>query len=50
MEVKVIQEVTCNRCGHSWYPRKAELPKSCANRKCGSPYWNKARVRPVKSK
>lgn len=35
----------CNRCGNVWYSRK-ESPKSCANSKCKSPYWNRARVRP----
>lgn len=35
----------CNRCGNVWYSRN-KSPRSCANKKCKSPYWNKARVRP----
>ena len=35
---------TCNRCGNQWVS-KLEEPKSCANRKCRSIYWNKTRVR-----
>ena len=34
----------CNRCGKVWYSTK-ESPKNCADGKCNSPYWNKARVR-----
>lgn len=32
----------CNRCDHVWYS-KSESPKSCVNRACRSPYWNKER-------
>ena len=34
----------CNRCDKIWYSTK-ESPKNCAEVKCKSPYWNKARVR-----
>jgi len=29
----------CLRCGHEWFGRKAEKPKSCP--KCHSYYWEK---------
>ena len=35
---------SCNRCGNQWISMY-EHPKSCANRKCRSPYYNKARQR-----
>lgn len=38
----------CNRCGHEFMPRastEGREPKKCP--KCFSPYWNRARVRPV---
>ncbi len=34
----------CNRCNHTWIGKLAE-PKTCANPKCRTPYWNKPRVR-----
>ena len=34
----------CNRCGHEWFG-KLEDPKTCANPKCRTPYWNKPRIR-----
>ena len=34
----------CNRCDHKWIGKLAE-PKTCANPKCRTPYWNKPRVR-----
>jgi predicted Zn-ribbon and HTH transcriptional regulator len=36
--------VTCNRCGHTWAPYKAE-PKQCPQ--CTTTLWNKPRVRPI---
>ena len=30
----------CKRCGHTWYPRQAEV-LTCP--KCRSPYWDKDR-------
>lgn len=32
----------CKRCGHTWYPRQAEV-RTCP--KCRSPYWDKERSR-----
>jgi len=41
-----ITKLKCERCGHTWVPRKAEVI-ICP--KCKSPYWNKPRqVREVK--
>ena len=34
---------TCNRCKNKW-TSKMQWPKTCANTKCRSPYWNKPRV------
>ncbi len=34
----------CNRCYHQWHG-KLKNPKTCANPKCRSPYWNKPRIR-----
>ena len=34
----------CNRCYHQWLG-KLENPKTCANPKCRTPYWNKPRIR-----
>ena len=34
----------CNRCNHKWIGKLAE-PKTCANPKCRTPYWNKPRIR-----
>ena len=30
----------CTRCGHSWQGRLTGKPKRCANKQCGSPYWD----------
>lgn len=38
-----LPRLSCNRCGHTWSQRKADLPKNCPG--CKSPYWNKDRVR-----
>lgn len=40
---KMIAEVTCKRCGYSWYPRSPRKPSFCANKKCNSPYWDRPR-------
>ena len=44
---KIQKRVTlykCERCGHEWLPRKdAQYPKTCPNRKCRSPYWDRPR-------
>ena len=34
---------TCNRCHNKWTSKK-QWPDTCANPKCRSPYWSKARV------
>ena len=36
-----LPKLVCARCGYEWHPRKAEWPKRCPARKCGSPYWDK---------
>lgn len=41
-----MNKYSCNRCGHSWYPRSEQIPKWCP--KCKSPYWNKERVKNAK--
>ena len=33
--------LSCNRCGHIWFPRSTNKPKWCP--KCNSPYWDKLR-------
>lgn len=38
-----LPKLKCGRCGHVWTPVKKQLPKTCPNRKCNSPYWNKER-------
>ena len=37
-----INQVTCQRCKHKWYPRSPEVV-ICP--KCKSPYWDKKKVR-----
>ena len=32
----------CLRCGHSWIPRKVDMPRTCP--KCRSAYWDKPRL------
>jgi len=39
--------LSCLRCGHSWEAESAKLPKTCPNKKCRSPYWNKPRTKGV---
>jgi len=39
--------LVCSRCGHQWFVRSGVLPVRCAQPKCGSPYWHRARVRGV---
>lgn len=34
-----IEGYKCERCGHTWPPRKEEKPEVCP--KCNSPYWDK---------
>jgi hypothetical protein len=42
MSMKLVT-LKCKRCGWEWHPRTNALPKTCPNRKCKSPYWNKER-------
>jgi len=35
---------SCNRCKYEWVG-KLKTPKTCANPKCRTPYWNKPRIR-----
>ena len=44
-----IELCTCTRCGWQWYPKTPEKPKTCANQKCRSPYWDRERVRKQKT-
>ena len=37
------QPVSCYRCGHTWTPYGRHKPKRCANRRCGSQYWDRPR-------
>ena len=39
----------CNRCSYEW-ASKSEIPKTCASPKCRTPYWNKPRIKKLKSK
>jgi len=41
-----INQVTCERCKHKWYPRSPEVV-ICP--KCKSPYWDKKKVRLTKT-
>ena len=34
----------CNRCFHLW-TSKIEYPKTCPEKSCRSPYWNRKRIR-----
>lgn len=34
----------CLRCGYEFLPRTEKLPKTCPNKACKSPYWNKPYV------
>lgn len=43
-----IEKQKCLRCGYEWYPKTPDIPKTCANPKCRSPYWNKPKWKGVK--
>jgi hypothetical protein len=45
-----LPTLKCLRCGHTWFPRQAELPKTCANKECKSPYWDRPRRKTGKPK
>ena len=43
-----VEQLECNRCSYSWWPRitrdgKTVIPQVCPNPKCKSRYWNKER-------
>ena len=45
-----IEQLECTRCGYKWFPRvspdgKIVKPKTCANIKCKSPYYDKKKTR-----
>lgn len=40
-----LPRLKCKRCDYEWIPRRDEPPKTCASKKCKSPYWNKERIR-----
>ena len=40
-ELLTVSKQTCLRCGHGWFPNKAEQPRVCPA--CHSPYWNTPR-------
>lgn len=41
-ELGPVYERFCQRCDHTWMPRKANIPDVCP--KCRSYLWNKPRV------
>jgi hypothetical protein len=42
--IGVVYLVGCRcRCGHEWFPRRAEKPRVCPE--CKSPNWDRPRVR-----
>ena len=48
---KVVEKLTCTRCGKSFWPKIDDetdeiiLPKTCRNQSCNSPYWDKEKTR-----
>jgi predicted Zn-ribbon and HTH transcriptional regulator len=48
METKVIEQITCLRCGYAWFPTTPTKPKTCANPKCRSVYYDTPRKRQAK--
>ena len=44
IEVPIII-LKCLRCGNEWVQRGAHRPRTCANPKCRSPYWDRPRIR-----
>ena len=42
-----INQLTCQRCNHKWFPRSTEVV-ICPN--CKSPYWDKKKHRISKAK
>ncbi len=48
MPETTMKAYRCERCGHTWVPRTERRPTICP--RCKSPYWDKARLRPVEAK
>jgi len=44
-----LKAYVCLRCGHSWLPRKAAPPQTCANRHCQSEIWWKPKKEGARS-
>jgi hypothetical protein len=42
-----MEQLTCRRCDHRWYPRSPERPVQCP--KCRSVFWDKGRLSSGKS-
>lgn len=45
-EIK-LPHLICKRCGGTWVPRQDKKPKRCPQ--CTNPYWDKDRVRNIKT-
>lgn len=41
MDKITLSTLTCLKCGHTWVPRKPELPLTCP--KCRQAGWNRPR-------
>jgi len=45
----IFRRLKCTRCNYQWYPKivdgRLQEPKTCANVKCRSKYWNRKKVR-----
>lgn len=49
MSIVKVDAYRCDRCGHTWLPRKGgALPGACPS--CHSPYWNAPRQLPAHPK
>ena len=42
-KTKTISKLTCQRCGHEWWPATLELPKTCP--RCKSYRWMEPKTR-----
>lgn len=47
MQPITITKYTCERCGHSWLPRKMTMPEICP--KCNSALWHTPRTENLKN-
>ena len=41
-----LPTLKCLRCGHEWIPRTSRMPKTCPNKGCNSPYWDRPYTKP----